>query len=235
MFRGAHAPESAFRNGCRAGRKLRIGADSESAGITCRACTRSLSSGRHNCVARLYLAARRSCQGRASRLQRRDAQRRRRHWRTEEQIAIGVGQPNAGGALGQAMQEDGCAGTGATMTPMGGVCLLPDGGSVGRADLWRVTKKSGLYDPRMKLRPRAGRGAASSWELRLCAGEVRQIPSRRHGVCHRRSGDPSPVDASGPNSPWGASWGPREPPRTGTLGAARRWTKTECERVAFLT
>jgi hypothetical protein len=24
-------------------------------------------------------------------------------------------------------------------------------------------------------------------------------------------------DASGPNSPWGASWGPREPPRTGTL------------------
>lgn len=25
------------------------------------------------------------------------------------------------------------------------------------------------------------------------------------------------ADASGPNSPWGASWGPREPPRTGTL------------------
>jgi len=37
----------------------------------------------------------------------------------------------------------------------------------------------------------------------------------------------------GPNSPWGASWGPREPPRTRYAGAARRGTKIECARVLF--
>ena len=65
----------------------------------------------------------------------------------------------------------------------------------------------------------------------VLARQCKKMPRR-----DRRDDDANgrTVEASGPNSPWGASWGPREPSRTSTLGAARRCTETACERATFL-
>jgi hypothetical protein len=88
----------------------------------------------------------------------------------------------------------------------------------GPARLGRAESDSGTREQVHHPGERPGRAPYRSWE-RYPAQQEAHSPQSQCG---------------GPNPPWGASWGPREPSRTRTLGAARRCTKTECERVTFL-
>src|SRR5437899_4219137 len=122
----------------------------------------------------------------------------------EKQAAIGARQRHASGNAGQAIQEDGGAGIGAAMR-RSATCRR-----VGATLVGACCRQS------------------------RCANRAttRVAPTTLNDLPFRLPRDASSADASGPNSPWGASWGPREPPRTGTLGRpdAEREPKASASR-----
>jgi hypothetical protein len=76
-----------------------------------------------------------------------------------------------------------------------------------------------------------GRHRLTWWSALVgTTGRLQSEQGSHHVVRARKPGG----FGRGPNSPWGASWGPREPPLHFTLGAARRWAATELKCVAFL-